>query len=347
MEDKTGKTVKKGVKKAARSARKRKNGKTGGNTVALVLLVAVVLIGALILVGVFTGFFTKNVSPGGSSEYDESKLSVIFLDVGQGDSILLRSPGGGFMLIDAGKNKEADNLVKMLKDFNVETIDYFILTHPDEDHVGGADAVLENFEVKKVLSSDAGANTKTWRDVLDAIEREEKDGCEDITVSAGRAYTFFDDCKFTVLGPTDTENASNVNNQSVVVRLEYGKTSFLFAGDAEEEEEAQMIAQNGAAAIHSDVLKVGHHGSSSSTGDGFLAAVSPSLAVISCGKDNTYGHPHAKTLDKLEEAGVQVLRTDESGTIVLQSDGQTVSAVELVLKSPFERMLDAIKSWFT
>ena len=160
---------------------------TKKKTAALLLLIVVVI--ASVVFAWLYGLFGVQVV----SDYDESRLGVFFLDVGQGDSILIKSPEGRFMLIDAGTNEGGEELVNMLRSYNVETLDYFVLTHADADHVGGADDVLENFEVKTVLSSDVGADTKTWRDVLDAIERE---GCADVTVSVGNRYTFSEDCTF-------------------------------------------------------------------------------------------------------------------------------------------------------
>ncbi len=244
------------------------------------------------------------------------------------------------MLIDAGTNEGGEELVKMLRGYKVETLDYFVLTHADADHVGGADDVLDNFEVKTVLSSDVGADTKTWRDVLDAIERE---GCADVTVSVGSRYTLSEDCTFTVLGPVDTE--TDRNNCSVVIRMDYGETSFLFTGDAEKEAEKLMLQRNGREALRADVLKVGHHGSGTSTSIEFLEAVSPSYGVISCGKDNSYGHPHQSTLNRLSTAGVQVLRTDETGTVILQSDKKRIYVVSNVLETPLERYIAKIKNW--
>lgn len=255
-----------------------------------------------------------------SGEYKEDRLSVFFLDVGQADSILLRSPEGKFMLIDAAKNDGAPALLRTLKEFGVKELEYLVLTHPHEDHIGGADAVLEQFAVKTVLSPDVGSTSKSWRDVLDAIEKE---GCKDLIARPGDTYGFFEGCTFTVLGPYDTDE--DLNNCSVVFRLDYGETSFLFTGDAEEREELSILENGGSSFLKADVLKVGHHGSSTSTCEEFLSAVSPRCAVISCGENNEYGHPHRSTLDALEDRGIEILRTDLSGTVMVQSDGKNLT----------------------
>ena len=324
----------KNLHKAAGKAHKNSRGK---KLLAVVLLVLVVIGGAVFVyaAGWLGGFKV--------AQYNKDDLGVFFIDVGQGDAILIRSPDGRFMMIDAGAGKSADLLVKTLKSYGVKTLDYFVLTHPDEDHVGGAAAILESFDVKAVLASDAGAATKVWRDTVAAIEEE---GCAFLTVSAGNVYRFFENCDFKILGPVDVEAASDVNNQSVVLRLDYGKTSFLFTGDAGKEEEQSMLERFDAKEFSADVLKLGHHGSSSSSGQAFLSAVNPRFAVVSCGKNNAYGHPHASVLGALSERNVKVLRTDESGTVILQSDQENVEITSFIIQTPFEHFLAWVKSWF-
>ncbi len=269
--------------------------------------------------------------------YDETMLGVIFLDVGQADSILVKSPSGEHMLIDAGKNDTAEHLVQMLKDYKVDDIDYLILTHPHEDHVGGADTVLEHFEVKNVICPDIGADSKTWRDVVDAIEAE---GCMDITASVGTTYTLFKGCKFEILGPVDAD--TDLNNASVVVRLDYFEKSFLFTGDAEAEAEKAILDRVGKERLDVDVLKVGHHGSSTSSCAEFLSAVTPSYSVISCGKDNSYGHPHSETVTALQKIGSQIYRTDKEGTVILQSDGESLYRISNDPSTPLEKLLNSL-----
>ena len=269
--------------------------------------------------------------------YDEKIPGVFFLDVGQADSILVKSPTGENMLIDAGKNDGADDLVKTLKEYGVDDIDYLILTHPHEDHVGGADTVLEHFEVKNVISPDIGADSKTWRDVVDAIEAE---GCMDITASVGATYTLFEGCKFEILGPVDAD--TDLNNASIVLRLDYYENSFLFTGDAEKEAEEAILARVGKEKLDVDVLKSGHHGSSTSSSEEFLSAVTPNYAVISCGKDNSYGHPHKETLEKYSSRGIITYRTDKEGTVILQSDGESLYRVSSDPSTPLEKILNSL-----
>ncbi|MBP3322332.1 MAG: MBL fold metallo-hydrolase [Clostridia bacterium] len=299
--------------------------------VAAVVLFLVALAGAGYLW--LYGFFNME----DIAVYDDSMPGIFFLDVGQADSILVKSPTGEHMLIDAGKNDGADDLIKTLKDYGVDDIDYLILTHPHEDHVGGADTVFEHFEVKNVISPDIGADSKTWRDVVDAIEAE---GCMDITASVGATYTLFEGCKFEILGPVDAD--TDLNNASIVLRLDYYESSFLFTGDAEKEAEEAILARVGKEKLDVDVLKSGHHGSSTSSSEEFLSAVTPNYAVISCGKDNSYGHPHEETLEKYSSRGIITYRTDKEGTVILQSDGESLYRVSSDPSTPFEKILNSI-----
>ena len=307
------------------------------------ILAAVLLVLVLIAVGVYAylaGFFgTAKVA-----QYDYTKLGVFFLDVGQGDAILLRAPDDRFMLIDAGPPKSDGALIKALGSYGVKKLEYLILTHPDEDHIGGAVAVLDALEVRTVLTGDAGAANKLWTDVIAKIDEK---GCAFPQVSLGGSYDFFENCRFTVLGPVDGDSAANTNDQSLVIRLDYGAVSCLFTGDAEKAEERAIIEYFGADALRADLIKLGHHGSASSTSAELLDAVRPIYAVASCGKDNAYGHPHASVLKALENAGVEVYRTDKDGTVIFQSDGKTIAPAVVDELTPFERLMDRIKHWFT
>lgn len=315
--------------------RKKKSEWTSKKTIAALLLALVVIGGGFYMW--LSGLFGME----DAIVYNEDLPGVFFLDVGQADSILVKGPGGEHMLIDAGKNDTADELVAMLKDYEVDDIDYLVLTHPHEDHVGGADTVLENFEVKNVISPDIGADSKTWKDVVDAIEKE---GCMEITASVGATYTLFEECKFEILGPVDAD--TDLNNASVVLRLDYGESSFLFTGDAEKESEEAMLKRVGREKLDVDVLKAGHHGSSTSSSADFLAAVSPAYAVISCGEGNSYGHPHSETLERYNGRGIVTYRTDKEGTVILQSDGEKLYRISNDPSTPLEKIINSILGAF-
>lgn len=253
----------------------------------------------------------------GPSLPQEQELAVHYIDVGQGDSILAGSKGR-YMLIDAGENDQAETVISYLKQAGVTSLDYVIGTHPHSDHIGGLDKVIDEFPVGMVILPPVEHTTRTFEDVLDSISRR---GLKITAPTPGDTYPL-GNASFTIVAPAgDYEN--DLNNWSVGIRLVCDNTSFLMCGDAESEAEADM-AKSGIA-LKSDVLKAGHHGSSTSTSSVFLDAVSPSYVVIQCGKGNSYGHPHRETIEKLEKAGCSVFRTDEDGTIVAVSDGSQIT----------------------
>lgn len=257
---------------------------------------------------------------------DETDLSkeiadFHFIDVGQGDSTLIISPGGT-MLIDTGGQSAVRELKDYLTGLKVERIDYLVLTHPHEDHIGNASMVIENFTVENVLLPNAVATTRAYENMLTAIENS--DACV-IEAISGEEYTL-GDLAFKVLAP-NSMSYEDLNNYSVVLRITYGDTSFLMTGDAEEMSEAEILARYDKGELTCDVLKVGHHGSDTSTSSPFLSAVSPAVAIISCGKNNSYGHPHIRTLRKLEDIGCTILRTDDIGSILLRTDKREIRLI--------------------
>lgn len=259
---------------------------------------------------------------GETNEY-EGELSVHFIDVGQGDAALIRTPGGKNILIDAGPNSDEDKLKKYLDVLKIRNIDYAIFTHPHEDHIGGADMVLNKYTVKSVILPDVVTNTVTFEKLLEAIE---KNGCSVITASPGSSYTI-DNVTLKILAPLKISE-KDLNNASIVLKLTYGETSFMFTGDAEKDSEYRMLDKYDKNEFSCNVLKVGHHGSSTSSSSSFVKAISPSAAVISCGKNNDYGHPHSETLSLMKKLGITVYRTDLLGSVVAVSDGKEVTFPE-------------------
>lgn len=258
----------------------------------------------------------KTSSRSASPELDASALNVHFLDIGQGDCIVI-TQGNHAMMIDAGDNDKGTAVQSYLNYLGIDTLEYFILTHPDADHIGGADVILYKFDCETVLMPDKAADTRTYDDVIQAMKTKRYSAKHP---KAGESYTF-GDASFTILGPV--QEYSDNNNNSIVICMTYGDNSFLFTGDAEEEAEADILSEG--LEIRADVLKAGHHGSSTSTSDEFLEAVSPEYAVISCGEGNKYGHPHAETMNKFRQNGITVYRTDEQGTIIASSDGKMIT----------------------
>lgn len=251
----------------------------------------------------------------GSAEVTED-LTVHFLDIGQGDCTLL-TQGEHAMLIDAGDNDQGTKVQSYLEYLGISSLDYLVLTHPDADHIGGADVVIYKFDCNTILMPEKKADTRTYDDVIQAMKSKNYTA---VHPEVGDTYAF-GESSFTILSPA--KNYQDSNDCSIVLRLTHGNNTFLFTGDAEEEAENDMLASG--MDLSADVLKVGHHGSHTSTSDAFLDVVSPTYAVISCETGNSYGHPHAETLNKLRAAGVQMFRTDDQGTITVTSDGSTLT----------------------
>lgn len=247
---------------------------------------------------------------------EQDGLTVHFLDVGQGDATLIAC-GGEYMLIDAGDNSKGTAIQNYLTKQGVSKLKYVIGTHPDADHIGGLDVVLYKFDCETVMMPDIANDTATYRDVIDTMEEK---GYENTLPEPGDSYSL-GGAEFTIVSPG--REYEDTNNSSVVVLLTHGVNRFLFMGDAEEEAETDIL--QGKVPVETDVLKVGHHGSRTASSLAFLQAAEPEYAVISCGEDNSYGHPHAETLNNLRAMGVQVFRTDEQGTVVAVSDGEKLT----------------------
>ena len=245
-----------------------------------------------------------------------AELEIYFLDVGQGDAAILLCDGAA-MMIDGGRSSQSQFIYSYIRNtLQLERMDYIIATHPDADHIGGLAAALNAVPVDLLLSSSLSHDTKAFSSMMKYAELQgtpviiPQDG--DVFQLGGATVTIL------VCWP----EAPDSNDTSIVLRVDYGKTSFLFTGDAEYTLEYMLLDQG--ADLHADVLKVGHHGSSSSSTDEFIDAVCPQYAVISCGANNSYGHPHEAVLQTLERVGAELLRTDELGTIIFHSDGDTV-----------------------
>ncbi len=246
----------------------------------------------------------------------DGTLTVRFLDVGQGDSALIVC-SGQTMLIDGGSVSEGQFLVSRLSRLGVSELDYVVNTHPDEDHCGGLAGVLAKYPAQHVYSSVTEHTTKVFSNV---VKYAEEQGQQIEVPQTGDSW-YVGDASVTCIGPVGTYSDSN--NGSLVLRVDFGETSFLFTGDMEQKAEADLL--DSGADVRADVLKVGHHGSPTSSSQAFLGAVAPSIAVISVGEDNDYGHPNADVLSRLEALGAELYRTDTQGEIIVRSDGQTLT----------------------
>lgn len=252
------------------------------------------------------------------------KLAVHFIEVGQGDSFLVQLPNNQNMLVDAGLNEAGPTVVSYLQKQGIKRIDYLVATHPHADHIGGMDDVIRAFEIGKIYMPRVTTTTESFESVLRSIQAK---GLKITPAKAGLTILDQDNLKINFLAPCGS-GYEDLNNWSAVLKIQYGNTSFLLTGDAQFESEREMLSSG--ADLKADVLKVGHHGSHSSTSQAFLNAVSPKYAVISVGAGNDYGHPHQETLAKLESAGVKIYRTERDGTVVFVSDGQTLTVRTLV-----------------
>lgn len=289
-----------------------------------------IIIGLVILIVVtIQGNLFDNVSNATASINDSTKsdkidaklkenFSVSFIDVGQADSVLIRN-GNYNMLIDAGNNEDGEKLVNYFKSLGIEEFTYVFATHPHEDHIGGMDDIINNFKIDNYYMSNKLSTTKTFMDVLDALDGRNLK----YTVPNKGDTLKLGDANIKVIYPGDDK--SNINDSSIVLKITYGKNSFLLTGDATSNVERKIYNED----IKSDVLKVAHHGSSYSSTDVFLDRVKPYYAVISVGKNNIYNHPSNKTLEKLNKRNIKVYRTDLDGTIVFTSDGENLSVKAL------------------
>ena len=272
----------------------------------------------ILMIALILGAFTQAEIPTKVAEQKDTNtivqsevtddLKVYFIDVGQADSILITSKDET-MLIDAGNNEDGVDVVNFIKEKGITKLNYVIGTHPHEDHIGGLDDVINAFDIENVYLPDITTNTKTFEEVLNAIENKH---LEITTPQIGDTFTLGEsncEVKSTII------DKSNLNLASLVVRLEFGKNSFLFMGDAENENEEQTTWEQ------TTVLKVGHHGSNTSSSLKFLEQVKPQIAVIMVGEGNSYGHPNEETLEKLQGINAKIYRTDENGTITITSNG--------------------------
>lgn len=259
-----------------------------------------------------------------SNKRDEAKkvvsnsdtLKVYITDVGQADSILIRD-GNYNMLIDAGNNSDGKKLVKYYKELGITSFKYVFASHPHEDHIGGMDDIINNFDIENFYMPDKLSTTKTFEDMLDALERKNLK----YIVPKVNDKLSLNNSNIDVIYVGSDE--SDINDSSIVLKLNYFSNSFLFTGDLGSNKEKEIL--NSGANIKADVLKVGHHGSSYSTASSFLDKVNPSFAAISVGKNNIYKHPASSTLEKLNKKGIKVYRTDLDGTILFESNGKDIS----------------------
>lgn len=269
---------------------------------------------AVLLVGLVLSFIvTVSAAP------KTTGLRIHFIDVGQADSILIQTPQGKNILVDAGNNDDGPLVTGYLAKLGVKKLEAVVGTHPHEDHIGGLDEVIMKLPVKKVYLPKKTANTKAFEDLLLAVKAMQ---LKVTTAKAGVKVALDSAVKAEFLAP-NSDTYEDLNEYSGVLKITYGKTSFLLTGDAESVSEKEMLEKG--CDLKANLLKVGHHGSRSASKESFLTAVAPQVAIISVGKGNDYRHPHTQVLKRLKKLNVQVYRTDELGTIVVTSDGKKLA----------------------
>ena len=279
------------------------------------LLTAMASILVAALLGLWIGQDGFRTSP---KRLDEGEIRLHFIDVGQGDAALIQTEAG-HILIDAGTGASEDYLRAYLDTLGIQSLRYAIFTHPDEDHIGGADMILRCFEVEQVILSPAEVSSRAHQAVIEAARQQ---GSE-ILWAAPDTVLRLGDVSCTILAPLRLDY-EETNNASIVLRMDYGETSALFTGDAELVVESELLARYGSdpnGTLDCDLIKVGHHGSQTSSGQALLQAVTPDFGVISCGEGNPHGHPAPGILTAYRSIGATVYRTDLEGSIVFSSTG--------------------------
>ena len=270
----------------------------------------------LFLIMLFVLCGCNNTQPVVESVASHDNLKVHFLDVGQGDSIFIELPDKETMLIDAGESKYSQGIIDYIKKSGYDRIDYLVATHPHSDHIGGMAKVINAFDIGTTYMTNAVSTSSTYEKLLQTVADK---GKKMTRAKAGVNIKIEEGLEINFIAPV-SDTYDDLNNYSAVIKLTYHNNSFIFTGDAQTESEKQITAD-----LKADVLKVGHHGSTTSTSDAFLKKVSPKYAVILVGEGNDYGHPHKEILDRIQKNNVKVYRTDLDGTVVATSDGKDIT----------------------
>lgn len=266
-----------------------------------------------------TGCLNKNSTSSNTiiKENIKDKLIIHYINVGQGDSELIQYKDKN-MLIDSGPYSSKNTLIKYLKSAGIKKLDYVIVTHPHEDHIGNISDIIKEFEIGEFIAPKISSNSSTYSSMIKNLKSKK---LKIIVAKPGYNVDLHSDLKCEILAPNNTIY-DNINNYSVVNKLTYKNTSFLFTGDAENLSENEMIQKN--YNLKANIIKLGHHGSNTASSNEFLKKVNPSVAIISCAKKNKYNHPSPETIKKLKKMNIKLYRTDIDGNIVLFTDGNEI-----------------------
>lgn len=297
-------------------AKKRKKSKSNVSLLIFALLCVVL---GYVLNDIINNTYSldfDNIIP--TSKIDNPDIQSHFIDVGQGDSIFIELPNKECMLIDAGEKDAGKKVINYIKSKGYERINYLIATHPHADHIGGMKEVINSFDIGLIYMPKVTTNTSTYINLLKAIDEKE---LKIKSAKAGVKIIDNDNLKIDIISP-NSDKYDDLNNYSAVVKLNYKDISYLYMGDAEKIVEDEIKSD-----VKADVIKVGHHGSSSGSSLAFLKKVNPSIAVIQVGKDNSYGHPKQTILNRFKNIGTTVYRNDINGNIIVSTDGKKIDVV--------------------
>lgn len=292
--------------------RKRKK-----NTKIQLLTAVIVIILGVLSSFLDEGFISENFLT--VREDTEGLLNIYYLDVGQGDATYINI-GNFDILIDAGSKSEKEKLIQQLEELNIDDFEMVIATHPHEDHIGGMEAVFERYNVKEFYMPKIIHTSKVFESMITAVANE---GIKVKIIKDGTTFNLGNGAQIDVYSPI-YESYSNLNDYSPIMKLTFGENSFIFTGDAEAPVELEVVEKYGSD-LEADVLKFGHHGSSTSSTEEFIQAVDPKYGVISSGANNMYGHPHREVLSLISEYDIETYRTDIDGQVVFISDGKIIT----------------------
>lgn len=289
----------------------------------ILIIICSILVLSLCCVGIYLFRDKIFVTDPAEQIIHNGGISVHFVDVGQADCMLLMTPDGN-MLVDSGTNGSEEWLSDYLDSYGIESITYFVLTHPHDDHIGGADMILKNYDVENVILTDAEDGSEMYGDLMSLIDEKNVN----VMIPNSGDEFYIGEVKSTILAPiSDVDKYDEINSTSIVLKCEFRECSFIVTGDAEVDSEREMISKYGYF-LDCDILKLGHHGSKTSSSYDFLRLTSPKYAIACCGEDNTYGHPSSEVVYRLDMFGAQLLRTDKEGSIVFVCDGKEFEYIE-------------------
>lgn len=270
------------------------------------------------IIAIISSFFGKDFIDNNIGTPD-GNIEISYLDVGQGDAAYIRVNGQD-ILIDAGPKSDSDKLMKQLEEKNIDDFEIVIATHPHEDHIGGMTQVFDKYDVESFYMPKVTNTTKTFENMMKSVSNE---GLKANVIKEGTSFDLGEGAKFEAYSPIK-DSYDDFNDYSPIMKLTYGNNSFIFTGDAEKLVEEEVLKKY-SKELNADVIKFGHHGSSTSSTKSFIEAISPKYGIISCGVDNSYGHPHREVLDIINKMGIEAYRTDTQGQITLTSDGNTIN----------------------